>query len=60
MNLAKAIELGKEAERSLREHKFHDHADAVGVLIEAGKLLQTLRMIPDFGIENPLPGETKD
>lgn len=37
MKLDNAIELSKEAETSLRNKKFIDHADAIKLLIEAGE-----------------------
>ena len=57
MKLAKAIELSKEAEDSLRQHKFIDHADAVKLLTEAAKRFQDLRQVIRVPYTDPLPGE---
>ena len=42
--LEKAIELSKESERSLRSHKFIDHADAIKLGTEALKAIQEERL----------------
>ncbi|MBA7569787.1 hypothetical protein ES708_11528 [subsurface metagenome] len=60
MNLPKAIELNKEAEKSLRDHKFIDHADAVklgGEALEFRQRWEQQEGEADFLL---LPGETKD
>jgi len=49
-------EAANEAWDKGKEHR----ADACQLGIEAMKLLRTLRMIPDFGIEELLPGETME
>ncbi|MBA7566307.1 hypothetical protein ES708_07998 [subsurface metagenome] len=60
MNLAKAIELNEEAEKSLRDHKFIDYADAVKLCGEAGKAVEKLRNFPFPDEIVRLPGETED
>jgi len=60
MNLAKAIELNKEAEKSLRDHKFIDHADAVKIGGEAMEREQLLRREIPYDREGLLPSETTD
>ena len=60
MNLNKVLELNEESEKSLRSHKFIDHANAILIGNEAIKCVINNRL---FGIPNsvnPLPGETKD
>ena len=59
MTLDKAIELNIESQRSLRNHKFHDHADAVKLGNEALKLYQHNRLIGQHVDPITLPGETK-
>lgn len=59
MTIDKAIELGIEAEFSLRSHKFIDHADAIELLIEAGKRVREHRVTPVCRPDIPLPGETE-
>ena len=52
MKLEKAIELGKDAEKSLRDHKFPEHADAIKLLGEAGERILYERVLesdPDWG-----------
>lgn len=59
MNLPKAIQLNTESEKSLRDHKFIDHADAARLGIEALKREQEHRELDidtRFGL---LPGETE-
>ena len=59
MTLTKAIELLNETYQSLKDHGFHDHADAVKLGILA------ISLVKDVGSINPslerllLPGETK-
>lgn len=60
MKLEKAIELGKEAEKSLRSHKFPDHADALLMLIEAGKQVKHNRALSVWYPDTLLPGETEE
>lgn len=60
MKLQKAIELNQESEKSLREHKFIDHADAIKLGIEAMKQVQFYRSIPDGKHHNLLSGETDE
>ncbi len=43
MKIPKAIELNKESEQSLRDHKFIDHADAIQLGIEALGTVQKWR-----------------
>lgn len=58
MKLDKAIELSKEAEASLRSHKFIDYADAIKLGREALKRVQQFRADPDWPDLTQLPGET--
>lgn len=60
MKLSKAIELNKESEKSLRDHKFIDHADAVQLGIEALERISTMRSNPNYNRAAPLPGETPE
>lgn len=60
MKPEKAIELNEESERSLRSHKFIDHADAVALGNEALKRLLTESPYPSAYQRELLPGETKD
>lgn len=60
MNLPKAIELNKESEKSLRDHKFIDHADATQLGIEALKLVKKCRHSPNSWFVKELPGETNE
>ncbi|MBA7566297.1 hypothetical protein ES708_07988 [subsurface metagenome] len=60
MNLSKAIELNKEAEKSLRDHKFIDHADAVKLGGEALKRELFKRQTMSLNEADFLPGETED
>lgn len=59
MELTKAIELNEESEKSLRKHKFVDHADAVKMGNVAIKRVQARRAssLPDAHIL--LHGETR-
>lgn len=57
MTLDKAIELNEDTEKSLRDHKFIDYADAVKLLIEAGKRLRSNRNFSSDIDLSPLPGE---
>ena len=60
MNLKKAIELNKESEKSLRNGKFIDHADAILLGNEALKRFQVCRS-PNWDYPfSALPGETKN
>lgn len=60
MTIDKAIELNKDAEKSLRDHKFIDYADAVLIGIEALKY-HLYRRSTTNAVGSPiLPGETKD
>lgn len=60
MTLQKAIELNNESEKSLRAHKFIDHADAVKLGNEALLRIQVNRGTTIHNIDEPLPTETKD
>ena len=60
MTLKKAIELAIDAERSLRSHEFTDHADAILLLIEAGKMIKEGRDKPGGMFFHDLPGETNE
>ena len=60
MNLPKAIELNKESEMSLRNHKFIDFADAIKLSNEAITELQELRETVLGDAWSLLPGETKE
>jgi hypothetical protein len=60
MNLPKAIELNKEAEKSLRDHNFIEHADAVKIGGEAMKRLEKGRRVDHAFACVKLPGETED
>lgn len=60
MTLKKAIELGKDAEKSLKFAGHYDHSYAILLLIEAGK-----RELESRGALRPslyplLPGETQE
>ena len=58
MKLEKAIELSKEAKESLKQHKFHDHADAVQLGIEAMLRIYRQRRL-EIPVNQPLlQGET--
>lgn len=57
MTLEKAIKLNQESEKSLRDHKFIDHADAVKLSNEALKRVQQMRQDNAFLSPPPLPGE---
>lgn len=60
MNLKKAIELNVESEKSLREHKFVDHANAILVGNEALKHFETYRRHGFLTEHRLLPGETDE
>ncbi len=60
MKLTKALELNKESEQSLRNHKFIDHADAIQLGIEALKAIERMRHEDVSDEILQLPGETKD
>ncbi len=60
MKIDKAIELDQETERSLRDHKFPDHADAIMLGHEALLRILAGRNNPDTDWNDPLPDETKD
>ncbi|MBA7568560.1 hypothetical protein ES708_10289 [subsurface metagenome] len=60
MNLPKAIELNKEAEKSLRDHKFIDYADAVKLGGVAIAEVIEARLMNNILPHSRLPGETKD
>lgn len=60
MNLDKAIELAKESVQSLKKAKFHDHADAIQILIKAGKYRQSVKEAGYIDEDDLLPGETKE
>lgn len=60
MKLGTAIELNKESEQSLREHKFIEHADAVKMGNEALKVTQRERQTSIYRKFNKLPGETEE
>lgn len=57
MKLAKAIELSPEIVKSLRDHKFHDHADVVQLGLEALKETKRLRKYKAWFLKSELPGE---
>lgn len=59
MKLDKAIELGKEAVQSLKQGKFHDHADAVQLGISAIHEIQRLRQSRRNQVRLSLLGETE-
>lgn len=59
MEILKAIELNNESIKSLRKHKFYDHADAAQMGNEALKRLQEARKKVYFTSRKLLPGETK-
>ena len=60
MKLEKAIEILTVTVQIDEEFAKTEETEATRLGIEALKLLQTLRMIPEFGIEEPLPGETTE
>jgi len=60
VKLAKAIEIMELNLEGAGRHMPADVKDALKLHIEAAKLIQRLRMIPDFGIEKLLPGETQN
>lgn len=60
MNLPKAIELNKEAVKSLKRGKLHDHADAVQLGIEALERLAFNRLNTIASSDALLPGETDE
>lgn len=60
MNIPKAIELSEAAERSLRTHKFIDHANAVALGREALKSHQKAIAAGWFPPGYKLPGETDE
>jgi len=60
MKLDKAVEFNKEAVQSLKKHKFHDHADAVQIGIEAIKEIQGARDYSLIDVSKLLPGETPE
>lgn len=60
MTLPKAIELNIESERSLRKHKFIDHADAIKLGNVALKREQYHRSCYPNQSPNLLPGETEE
>ena len=60
MNFTKAIELNKESEKSLRDNKFTDHADAIKLGNEAMGAMKSLRANALLGPDEPLPGETEE
>lgn len=60
MNLAKAKEISKDAQTSLEKGKFYDHADAVGILIEAASWMLLARVTTPGSVPTLLNGETED
>lgn len=60
MKLSKAIELNEEAVRSLRDHKFIDHADAIILGIEALKAVKKFQSMGSKICPLRLPGETEE
>ncbi|MBA7708456.1 hypothetical protein ES703_117355 [subsurface metagenome] len=65
MQISKALELNDESEKSLRKHKFIDHADAIQLGIEALKREKEHRELDidtRFGLlpgEDPEPAPTR-
>lgn len=60
MKLDKAIELNKDSAKSLRSHKFIDHADAIQLGVEALIRLKELRVEDPLGRYYYLPGEDSE
>lgn len=60
MNLAKAKELNKESEQSLRQHKFIDYADAIKLSNEAVEWMLLCRVTSPGTVPDLLHGETKE
>ena len=60
MTIDKAIQLLREAEKSLAAHGFHDNADASNLGIHALEHHQFRREHPELYIFDHLPGETED
>lgn len=60
MTLQKAIEILKHPPFYPSTPSDKDYADAIKLLIEAGKRLVAARVTPDFICDLPLPGETKE
>lgn len=60
MNAKKAIELNKESEKSLRQGKFIDHADAVAFSNEALKWIILCRVTSPGTVPTLFHGETKE
>jgi len=58
IDIDKAIELNEESEKSLRDHKFIDHANAIALGDEALKVLRHGRTIGAHVDPIKLPGET--
>ncbi len=58
MEILKAIELNEESIKSLRGHKFYDHADAVQMGNEGLIRLKGNRESPTHASTRLLPGET--
>lgn len=59
MNLAKAKELNKESEKSLRKGKFTDHADAIKLSNEAVQWMLLCRVTSPGTVPTLLNGETE-
>lgn len=60
MKLSKARELNKESEKSLRDHKFIDHADAINLSIEVIKWVELCRVTSPGTVPTLFHGETKN
>lgn len=58
--LEKAIELVSKHHIQLKTAEDHDYFDALLLLIEAGKAIQTYRKSPMGYLYLPLPGETME
>lgn len=57
MTIEEAIKLNEESEKSLRDHKFIDHADAVKLGTEALKARKVWQDNEGFDPSEALPGE---
>lgn len=58
--LEKAIELANKHPIQLKTAEDHDYFEALNLLIEAGKAIQTYRKGPMGYLYLPLPGETME
>lgn len=59
MNLDRAKELNKESEKSLRSHKFVEHADAIKLTNEAAEWILLARVHSPGAVPDLLHGETE-